>query len=103
MSPYTRSLPQRFLLQMPVRWLLQALDYRMAAAADACTDVFLELFSEWYGIPPHWSRLADVKGQAFETLWTTLWFAKGQLTSPLDARLREKYGVTRQHSPSVFL
>ncbi len=63
----------------------------MSAAAEAHTDVFLVLFAEWYGIPPHWSRLADVKGQAFETLWTTLWFAKGQLTFPLDARLREKY------------
>jgi uncharacterized protein (DUF924 family) len=55
------------------------------------TDVLLQLFSEWYGIPPHWKCLADVKGQAFEQLWTSLWFAKGQLTAPLDAHLREKY------------
>jgi uncharacterized protein (DUF924 family) len=58
---------------------------------EAASDVFISLFSEWYGVPPLWRRLADVKGQAFEQLWTNLWFAKGNLTAPLDARLREKY------------
>jgi uncharacterized protein (DUF924 family) len=62
-----------------------------SAESEGEIDVFLSLFSEWYGIPPHWQRLADVKGQAFEDLWTNLWFAKGQLTAPLDARLRDKY------------
>ena len=58
---------------------------------EEATDIFISLFSEWYGIPPHWSRLSGVKGQAFEDLWTKLWFAKGNLTAPLDARLRDKY------------
>lgn len=62
-----------------------------SAVPEETPDVFLTLFSEWYGVPPHWRRLFDVKGQAFEDLWTTLWFAKGQLTAPLDARLRLKY------------
>jgi uncharacterized protein (DUF924 family) len=56
-------------------------------------DIFLALFSEWYGIAPHWSRFKGVKGEAFQTLWTTLWFAKGALTAPLDARLKQTYRV----------
>jgi uncharacterized protein (DUF924 family) len=73
--------------------LLPALSCKMAVSSEAeeAADVFIRLFSEWYGVPPHWRRLAEVKGQAFEHLWTNLWFAKGNLTAPLDARLRDKY------------
>lgn len=54
-------------------------------------DPFLTLFSEWYGIAPAWSRFESVKGERFWQLWTTLWFAKGALQAPLDARLAAKY------------
>ncbi len=64
----------------------------LSAAPEEPPDIFLTLVSEWYGIhQPNWRRLFHVKGQAFENLWTTLWFAKGQLTVPLDERLRLKY------------
>lgn len=55
------------------------------------SDLFLTLFAEWYGIAPVWSHFARVKNEAFENLWTQLWFAKGPLTAPLDARLSTKY------------
>jgi uncharacterized protein (DUF924 family) len=61
--------------------------------SDADEKLF-ELFCEWYAAPR--MRLADVhalRDEQMRTLWTTLWFAKGELTAPLDKRLHETYGA----------
>jgi uncharacterized protein (DUF924 family) len=62
-----------------------------AASAADDEDPFVSLFSLWYGIAPAWSRFESVKGEKFWQLWTQLWFAKGALQAPLDARLAAKY------------
>lgn len=62
-----------------------------SSSEDAAVCIIFELFSEWYGIPPVWQRLSEVKGEHFEALWTKQWFAKGALTAPLDAHLRQQY------------
>jgi uncharacterized protein (DUF924 family) len=35
-----------------------------------------------------------LRGDQLQNLWTSLWFAKGALTAPLDNRLRETYSKT---------
>lgn len=53
----------------------------------------LELFSLWYGTTPATSfrPFSHVTSERFQQLWTTLWFAKGALTAPLDAQLTAEY------------
>jgi len=64
------------------------------SARSDTDEKLVELFCEWYAAPR--MRLTDVhalRDEQLRTLWTTLWFAKGKLTQPLDKRLHETYGT----------
>jgi uncharacterized protein (DUF924 family) len=57
----------------------------------AADEGLFELVCEWYGCAPRLAHMHALRHEQLHTIWTTLWFAKGDLTAPLDDRLRDKY------------
>ena len=62
------------------------------SARGAADEKLFELVVRWYG-PPKLARMHALKHEQLHALWTTLWFAKGALTAPLDEQLRGEFGA----------
>ena len=59
---------------------------------ESLTELVFDLVCEWYGAGvPAMKSIRSISSDTFAKLWTTLWFAKGELQRTVDAHL-QRYG-----------